>query len=203
MANKVSSDTKWKVIGGIIISILGFVVWYYQAHHDMDDGHHGEQEGTIQPINTEKSDIEIYTEVAKEGVELATEIGKNMKENKQRKDSIYEAEREKRWVFQIGDIANNEDAILELYQQLKDLDGLSVFKESRRSFFLFKDDGKAKQELEKTSGDIKAQVLKATSRVVVIDLMEKCKKRESVKKTDDLIFKKKKVKISCYECSRR
>jgi len=195
MTKKASIDTKWKVIGGIIIAILGFVIWYYQEHHDMDDGHHGDQEKTIQLVPTEKSDIEIVTEAG-------SEIVKNMIENKQRKDSIFNAVRKQMWVFQIGDIANNEDAILELYQHLKDLGRLSVFRESRKSFFLFKDHGKSKQELQNALEDIKSQVLKATSRVIIIDLMNKCKKREIVKKTDDLIFKKKKVKINCYECSK-
>ena len=178
MARKGLLDTKWKIIGGIILAILGFAIWYYQEHHDMDDGHHGEQEETFQPANTEESDIEEYTEAVKEGIEIVKEISKDIKENKQRKDSIFTAEREQRWVFQIGDIANNEDIILELYQHLEDLDGLFVFKESRKSFFLFKDDGKSKEELQNTLEDIKTQVLKATSRIIIIDLMNKCKKKE-------------------------
>ena len=52
MADKASMDTKWKVLGGIIIAILGFAIWYYQVHHDRSDGHHG------QPENDELQSIE-------------------------------------------------------------------------------------------------------------------------------------------------
>jgi len=200
------NSTKWSAIGGIVSIVaisLGFVSWYYQQHHETDNRNDEEQEEAIYPIPTEKSDVEVYAEVAKEGVELATEISERIRENKQRKDSIFKAEREQRWIFQIGDVANDKDEMLELYQQLKHINGLSVFKESGRSYFLFIEDGKSKQESQNSLENIKAQVLKATSRVIVIDLMSKCKKKEFVKKTKDLIFRKEKIEINCYECGKR
>ncbi len=44
MAKKASMDSKWTIIGGIILAILGFVIWYYKEHHDMEDGHHGQEQ---------------------------------------------------------------------------------------------------------------------------------------------------------------
>lgn len=44
MAKKASMDIKWKIIGGMILALLGFAIWYYQEHHDMEDGHHGQEQ---------------------------------------------------------------------------------------------------------------------------------------------------------------
>ena len=48
MAKKASMDTKWKVIGGIILAILiaifTYFQWYAEEHHDMEDGHHGQEQ---------------------------------------------------------------------------------------------------------------------------------------------------------------
>jgi hypothetical protein len=48
MGKKASMDTKWKVIGGIILAILGAIFayyqWYAEEHHDMEDGHHGQEQ---------------------------------------------------------------------------------------------------------------------------------------------------------------
>jgi len=199
MTDKGLIETKWRIIGGVIIAIIGFVTWYYQVNHDSSKG---SQEEVVQIVEAEKTEIEEYREIADDVIDLGGEIAQGIKENKQQKDSIYEAEREKRWVFQIGNIVDSEDAILELYQQLKGIEGLSVFKESRKSYFLFVDGGKSKQELKDSSEEMELQVEKVTSRVRIIDIVTKCNKRKKIKKRDDLNFKKEKVKIDCYECGK-
>lgn len=186
---------KWTITG--IIGLVAAIITIYTFYDGSDDSN-----DQITINEAPKSDVEIVVETAMKGVELGNEIRKEIKDNKQRKDSIYQANRMQQWVYQLGEPMDSKEAVLELYKQLEGVNRVSVFKESKKSYFLFVDQDLTEQELKNSLESFKEQVGQAITRVFPIDLMRKCGKKEEVMKTEPLSVRKEEIELDCYVCDR-
>ncbi|MBL1232428.1 MAG: hypothetical protein COA31_006900 [Flavobacteriales bacterium] len=153
-------------------------------------------------ILPQKSDAEIALEAVTYGLNEAKEFAEK---NKQKNDSI-KANREKRWVYQIGDIKDNKESILSLYEKLIKINTIDstrifVFKIKKNKFFIYKDDGSQEGQISKESFEsFKSQIASVELVVDTIDLMKYCKAKEQVEETKSLKFKKQKIEIVCKQC---
>lgn len=199
MEKKVSPDTKWKIIGPIVLAIISFAIWYYQTQYEQE----------VRPNNITNiheappTDAEVALEAGTEVIELFQELGEGISENNHIKDSIYEANRKHLWVYQIGEIMTSEEAVVNAFKQLDGLANIKVFKESKKSFVLYKDDGVTEEQtLIDGLEQIQSLVSHATSRVYVIDLMTKCDKKEDIVMIDPVKVKKDETEVECCTCDK-
>src|SRR5690606_26011812 len=65
--------------------------------------------------NSEQPDLGTFVDLGETIVDYAIDAGKEIKESSNRKDSIYKATRESRWVYQIGDIVSDEHVLHKNY----------------------------------------------------------------------------------------
>lgn len=153
-------------------------------------------------IPTKKSDAEIALEA---GEIIYNEVNEVIKNNKQKNDSIV-ANRAKRLVYQIGDIKDNEESVLSLYEKLIKINTIDstrifVFRIKKNEFFIYKDDGYQENQInEESLGNFKTQIASVEPVVKIIDLMQYCKAKEKIKERKPLKFKKQKIEIGCYYC---
>ena len=149
----------------------------------------------------QKSKEEVYHEIGKDIYNIADEKIKEIKTNREEKKNNYEASREQRWVYQIGDMMNDKDLVLELYKKIRTIPNLCVFKEGKE-YFIFKnitDYSNLKDSLE----ILKLQI-NNIARVDTIDLMAYSgNEKEKLHLTDPLKFRKEKIKLDCYECNKK
>ena len=199
MTNKPLINIKWKVIGGMVATILAFAIWYYQEHHVMEDGHHGEEERSNETVNeyydAEKTETEVYVDAVLDGVDM---IGDAL-EQKRINDSIKRANKEEVWVYQIGLAKNNTKEIWPTYMVLNTItSNITIFKESRKSYYIVKNDGLDEDELISGLDAFKSEVDKLEPIVKVVNLSTYCPLRKEV--TEGEKIKIKKTKISCLVC---
>lgn len=146
-----------------------------------------------------KSDAEVYTDLAKEGLEK----GEEMLRNKRAKDSIRAASKEKIWVYQIGTAKDSEADAWEAANELQGIGNISIFKESRKSYLVICDsrysEKKAKDSLN--SFIAKTDTYSPGIRVKVIDLMSFCHKRKGLTETGKITKKKHEQSFKCLTCN--
>lgn len=153
-------------------------------------------------VPTQKSEHEVYLEAGEIALKEIKEIAKN---NKQKNDSII-AKRGKRLVYQIGDIKDNEESVLSLYEKLIKINTIDstrifVFRIKKNEFFICKDDGYQENQVnEESLGSFKTQIASVEPVVKIIDLMQYCKAKEKIKERKPLKFRKQKIEIGCYYC---
>lgn len=153
-------------------------------------------------VPTQKSDAEVIAEGVREGVNKIEEV---IQHNKQKNESII-ANRTKRLVYQIGDIKDNEESVLSLYEKLikintVDSSRIFVFRIKKNEFFIYKDDGYQENQVnEESLGSFKTQIASVEPVVKIIDLMQYCKAKEKIKERKPLKFRKQKIEIGCYYC---
>lgn len=153
-------------------------------------------------VLTQKSEAEVYLEAGEIALKEIKEIAKN---NKQKNESII-ANRAKRLVYQIGDIKDNEESVLNLYEQLIKINTIDstrifVFRIKKNEYFVYKDDGyQENQVTEESLVSFKAQIADIETKVNIIDLMGHCKPKEQIKERKPLRFKKQKIEIVCKHC---
>ena len=150
-------------------------------------------------VEDEKSEVEIYAELTKEGVGIASEAVQQMKENKQRKEEAILANKAKLWVYQIGIPTSDKNELWRKYKKLETLGNIAVFRKDKRTMFLIKDDGKTEQELKNNLDEFKSNISNIDSRVSVINLMSKCKLKEKIIGTKDIKVKRKTF-MKCRVC---
>lgn len=149
-----------------------------------------------------KSDVEVVAEAAPEIIKGISTGIKTIQANKQKKDSIREANREKMWVYQVGLPMRSEKELWKAYKALKNIPNLFVFEESRKSFILIKD-GKYHSEEEARNGleSFQREVDQLGVRIKVIDLLSFCSKRETLIQNDNMTARKEEVEIPCFACN--
>lgn len=153
-------------------------------------------------IPPQKSEAEVYLEA---GEIIYNEVSEGFKKNKQKNDSII-ANRAKRLVYQIGEIKDNEESVLSLYEKLIKINTIDstrifVFRIKKNEFFIYKDDGYQENQVnEESLGNFKTQIASVEPVVKIIDLMQYCKAKEKIKERKPLKFKKQKIEIGCYYC---
>lgn len=174
----------------VLLLVLGFVIIIipYIA-----------KENTTTVIK-QKSDTELALETGKFIYEEGKEYLGNRKECR---DSI-RANKEKRFVYQIGDIKDNEESIANLYFELmkeSSIDSLKtfVFKISKNKYFLYQDCGYSEVQIKDSLENFKLQINNLWS-VKIVNLMDNCKLKEKIIETKALKYKKN--RIQCCKCDK-
>lgn len=144
----------------------------------------------------EKSDLELYIEAGK----TVVEITKEAIINKRRNDSIRRATRARMWVYKIGVPKKKIKELWESYKSLKLIPNIYVFKESKKSYFLIKDDGYSEHEIRDSLDNFKTQLEGIENRIRIIDLMSLCPLRKEVVKGGKIKVKKEDAEMPCYVC---
>lgn len=150
--------------------------------------------------NNTAATINAITNAATTVKDFAEDISKN----KQRKDSIFKANRKQVWVYQIGLPKNNLESLWEAYKKLKAIPGIFVFKESRKNFFIIKDDAYTEQQLTDSLNKVKMQIdtICAEKKIEIINLMDFCSKKETIIEGEKIRIKKEKEEIPCWICGK-
>jgi len=142
-----------------------------------------------------KTDTEVIVEAADKGIQLTEKLIRQ--QNK--KDSIKRANKETHWVYQIGVPKRSRNELWETYKLLQHIPNIKVFKESRRSYYIIKDDGIHKDSLVKRESAFMATIDKIENRIKVINLATFCKVRRKI--TEGRIkIRKPKIKLPCLVC---
>ena len=201
LVNRITEDkgkiNLFSIIILLLIVIVPTIIGYNIPEVKSDD-----KNDEIKVEQKIKSKEEVYLEAGKEVVALGKELVDNVKTNKHKKDSIFNATRNQRWVFQIGEAMDNGESILETYNILSDKENICLFK-NKGKYILFKNEFHSKHELDSLYGSFKSQIKSIV--VSKVDLMSFCKnKKETLIKTEkEKIGRgKNKVWIDCYETSK-
>jgi hypothetical protein len=160
-------------------------------------------EPTIQEASTqpEKSDLENTIEDVNLIQDKLKELGNDNKKSEARKDSIWEAEREEEWVYQLSDPTTEKETLLEPYKLLENVLNIKAFKQGK-TYFLYKNDHSTKSVLEDSLEAYQSKFNTVNLHLEVVDLMSKCERNQRLVQTDNIKIKVKKesVSIPCYKC---
>lgn len=177
------------ILAIIIVSIIPIIVSYDLpteeiVNHETEDN-----------IVANQSDTEII-------IDFVSEVGSDLIENKRIKDSIYEATREEKWVYKIGDIVADEELLFNLYNEVKGLGKVSFFKSAERNYFLFVNRNWGKNVLEDSLISFSNSIAELNVKVTIVDLVTDCRRKEQlvIGKQIKLGKRKNKVFIPCYFC---
>jgi hypothetical protein len=146
-----------------------------------------------------KDDIKPKTdaEVVLAGAEMLLNTTADLVRKRQIKDSINMVYRERFYAFQIG-MEQDRNEAFDSYKRLAGtgIKYLYVFKISRKKYCIVKYQAKTEDELNKTAEDFKNELGdNANEGVKVINLMDFCKKRESINRTTE-----NEMSIKCLVC---
>lgn len=149
---------------------------------------------------TKQDDMDKIVDVAQVGVDMI----KDGIAFKNKKDSIRKANKEKLWVYQIGNAINAEDVATMAYEKIKDISNIYIFKLKKREYYLIKDDGYySYEQLMDSIGDVKRRVSMVTSdRLLPIDLSAQCSSKKKPTITNSIKYKvnKERKEIECRVC---
>ncbi|MGB5976260.1 MAG: hypothetical protein WBG62_02535 [Cyclobacteriaceae bacterium] len=135
MKNLVHGDKK--TVSNTILAIIFLAA--VSSYLGIDWGQPASAEPTpIQEASVpQKTKEEVIADASLQVVELGAELYKQGKENKEKKREEYHANRGERWVYQVGEIASDEDLLYDHYVRLKDSIPVAIFKKSRKEYLLF------------------------------------------------------------------
>ncbi len=139
-----------------------------------------------------------------EGTKIIIEEGEEFFDKKRLQDSTELVNREKRWVYKIGDPFDNESDAWDAAMALSYLGDISIFKEQRKSYMIVCDPIFDKDELEASLTSYKFQLdsLGLTYRITVVDLMSYCSKKESIVETEAIDMRKRDETFPCLTCEK-
>lgn len=150
-----------------------------------------------QPTPKAKTPESEYIDAAKEIYDITTDAIKK----KKHKDSIFIANKEKIWAYQIGTIKKRK-AAWELYEKVKDIEGISFFKISRRKYLVVIYNGNTEEELNNTLNEFSAITDSIGEKLKVINMTSYCSKKEKIVEQEQLRNRKKKYQVRLYECEK-
>ncbi len=184
------------IVSLIIVSVVPAIFGFYYSDNTPTNLNAEIQE---QQIPDKKTDLEIGLEVGKEVIATTKQLVDEHNANKKIKDSIFKANRSQRWVYKIGDLMDNDEAIFELYKKLKEIENICLFS-YKDKFFLFKNTENSKKQLDDS---LDSFISKVGYKATVFDLMTYCTNtngKENIIRTKDykLGKRKDKTKIECY-----
>jgi hypothetical protein len=133
-------------------------------------------------------------EIELEAVKLAAQVTKDAIKSHQQKDSAFKEDREKEWVFQIGEPIKNQKTLFKEFKKYKNIRNVCVF-ENKGDYLIIKKDHQPREILNDSLGNIKALV---GSSVEIIDLMAECPKRKTIVQDTPLKDKKEDIEITCF-----
>jgi hypothetical protein len=182
LLNPGKSTKEEKSKKGIIFSTIFFVVLgvllflapaFIGLKKDLKEEHSKDNsvKENAQVVVPQKEDQNSQEKVIEEIAEGANEL---IFEPRTRRDSIFQATRERRWVFQIGDVMESEEVVADKYHNLANKENICLFKE-KGDFIFFQNNPDSLIGLQSVLP--KAQkVFGPTFLVKVVDLMAYCRK---------------------------
>lgn len=145
---------------------------------------------------SQKSDLEVKVDAAKEGVELTKDLVKSVKENKERKDSIFEATKSQRWVYQINDWTDDENRIVEIFKVLSMTSNVKLLKIKKQYLFI-KDDQMSKEQLETSIDSLRDTLPQLQLRVFNLNDVTTRRRDKLLERSETFGKRKNKVNIPC------
>ena len=89
-------------------------------------------EVSVDTSSESANDVQDHVELVIQTGEVLLDIGKELVENKRKKDSIFLSKREKMYAYQLGAPLKHEKLAIEAFQKLSDTKGVCVLKKSRK-----------------------------------------------------------------------
>lgn len=187
----------------ILILILGIVIliypYFYNDTHYKPKNSQEQSQGIAQ-----KTESPVKLDAVKF---VYDEINNVLEKKKERNEEII-ANREMRLVFQIGEIKDNEKAIINLYNKLKNdssikLNRLFVFKIQRNKYFLYEDDNYNENQIYDSLENFRSKIYNIEPNIEIINLLDYCKAKENITETKSIINKKEKIEIPCCNCDKQ
>jgi len=151
---------------------------------------------------TAASTIDSSSFIQKEAEDLTTRI-KEARIEKNRRDSVFAANREEVWVYQIGENKSDPKEFEKTYNLLSQrIQNLYFFKQSLRNYYLILHDGyNSEQELLGKQAEIELALQKAgvKDKISVINITTHCSLKEKIKPADEVNIARKEMAV-CYTC---
>lgn len=149
-----------------------------------------------EPAPIQKSDLEVKVDAVKEGVELTKDLVKSVKDNKERKDSIFEANKSERWVYQINDWTDDEDRIVEVYKALSMTSNIKLLKIKKQYVFI-KDDQFSRKQLETSMDSLRETLPQLQLKALNLNEATTRRRDKFIERSETFGKRKNKVKIPC------
>lgn len=144
----------------------------------------------------QKTELEIKKEIVEAGVNLTTDLVRQAKENKRKRDSIFLATREQRWVYRIGDWTDDEDKIIQTYKKLSMVDHVKVFKQKKKYLFI-KEDNLPKEQLESSLDSLQSELLGVSINIMDLNTFLKNKRKELIVRPEKFGKGGNKITLDC------
>jgi hypothetical protein len=199
LVKKITSDDSkvrpYSIISLIIVAtLIGLIASSFPTIHEGPESKEVVQAET--PTSIQKSDLEVKVDAVKDGVELTKDLVEAIKDNKQRKDSIFEAGKSERWVIQLGDWTDDDDRILDMHKALSSLDDLKLLK-IKKQYLLIIEDGAPKAQLEASLDSVSSILDSFKPRLFNLNDVLTRKKDKLIERWETFGRRKSKVKIQC------
>lgn len=150
----------------------------------------------VEQSPVQKSDLEVKVDAVKEGVELTKDLVKSVKENKEQRDSIFEANKSERWVYQINDWTDDEDRIVEIYKALSMTSNVKLLKIKKQYLFI-KDDQFSREQLETSIDSLRETLPQLRLKAFNLNDVTTRRRDKLVERNETFGKRKNKVKIPC------
>lgn len=149
--------------------------------------------------NEVQSDVELVIQTG----EVLLDIGKDLVENKRKKDSVFLSKREKMYAYQLGAPLKHEKLAIEAFQKLSDTKGVCVLKKSRKEYLLVKYENKEEEVLDQELATYKIEHSEEViGEIKKIDLMRECGKRKRPVLSGKIKKRKSEIEIGCLTCDK-
>jgi len=203
LVKKITSDDKNVRLYSIVVLfaiVVGIALLAPYVTSNMNDATQttevAQAEMPIEQTPVQKSDLEVKVDAVKDGVELTKNLVKSAKENKEKKDSIFEASKSERWVFQINDWTDDDERIVEIYKTLSMTSNVKLLKIKKQYLFI-KDDQISREQLDLSIDSLRETLPQLQLIPFNLNNVTTRKKDKLVERLETFGKRKSKVKIPC------
>jgi hypothetical protein len=196
-----------KTVINTLLAVVILAIAFSQLGIGMEQPENSEALPIEEASVPQKSDTEVYGEVIKDGLEIGVELIKEGKERREQKKEEYHANRDDRWVYQIGEMVSDEDLLYDHYTRLKDSVPAAIFKKSRNEYLLFINVAgeSGKIELQDSIENNPDYFNALNPHIKVIDLKSFCDFKKSKMKIDGTLKVSKRkhkdsFRVDCFVC---
>ena len=125
-------------------------------------------------------------------------------ENKRKRDSIFEANKDKHFAYKIGFEKTDRNDVFDTYKKLIELKipGLYALETGRKEYVVISYEAKPEATLREQLEAFKSQVSSVEPHVELVNIMSFCSLKEIIKKDKNLTSRKEDVEIPCLVCDK-
>jgi hypothetical protein len=145
---------------------------------------------------TSKSDLEVKVDAVKDGVALTEKLVGQAKEKKRVRDSTFNAARQERWVYQIGDWTKDDDKILDMHKQLLSLQNIKMIRQGKNYLFI-KEDLLSRKELENSIDEFKQNLNGISVSLMDMNRLLTRRKDRFITRIESFGRRKNKIELEC------